>query len=77
MRISTDEEDSGYKPDYWRYRVHLDGQELRRCITADTQRGEVLVYDKRDYGKKNPRTKLLKGKVQIFSMPGWVNLEDE
>lgn len=50
MRISCDETDSGFKT--WlahgggnaKWRVTLNGVELRSCITADEELGEVLVF---------------------------------
>lgn len=44
-RISCDMDDPDYLPANLssRYKVYLDGEEVRYCVTADETRGEVVV----------------------------------
>lgn len=44
MRLSADINDPGYGPSYASAKVFLDDVELHDCVTADEERGEVLVY---------------------------------
>jgi hypothetical protein len=50
MRVSVIEGDRGYDPTAAAsWRVFLDGKQLRNCVTADEELGEVLceVWDER------------------------------
>lgn len=44
MRITVLDDDSGQKidPSRERYRVLLDGEEVKHCFTADDEEGEVI-----------------------------------
>lgn len=80
MRISTDERDSGHRAFLswgnarFRFRVLLDGEDLKGCITADEELGEALVVE-RDAGggliRDGDRLKTAwhRGRVEIV-LPG-------
>lgn len=44
MRLSVDAEDPGYSPAARGATVFLDGVMVRDCVTADDERGEVIVF---------------------------------
>lgn len=46
MRISVDSNDPGFIRGHRRYKVYLNGEEQRYCITADEEKGEVIVHIK-------------------------------
>jgi hypothetical protein len=50
MRVSTNKNDVGYLPDSRDYQVTLDGMVLKDCITADEERGTVLMCLRTDTG---------------------------
>ena len=45
MRVSADPEDRDYSPIADRLQVRLNGVPVPTCISADEERGEVLMYD--------------------------------
>ncbi len=53
MRVSVDKDDPGYKnfPTHRLCKVYLDGAELKNCITADEEEGEVLCYVEDENGE--------------------------
>lgn len=80
MRISTDERDRGWaKLQEWGghccgARIYLDSVEMKLCVTADEELGEVLVFAEDDAGKPvmdgdDYRREWRRGKVVIV-MPG-------
>lgn len=76
MRISCDERDSGY-PTYIAHgerarkaRVLLNGDDVKFCITADEELGEILVYSTDKDGRfvtqgDEAKTEWRRGRVQI------------
>lgn len=44
MRITVLDDDPGRKinPGHERYRVSLDGEEVKHCFTADDEKGEIV-----------------------------------
>lgn len=51
VRVSVREGDPGYDPDSHRYRVYVDGVEVRDCFTADERTGEAWCYVRGADGK--------------------------
>ena len=51
MRISADECDRGFHPNYMRAKVFLDGEELHYCVTADEEERIAIVYVVDEVGK--------------------------
>lgn len=70
MRISIIESDPGYVADGMFYRVELNGSALQGCVTADEERGEVLVWDMEWVRLGEPRTKRLAGVVRVVRDEG-------
>jgi hypothetical protein len=61
MRKSVLHNDPGYDPDAFSYQVYLDGKRLDKCVTADEEKGEAVVWLSDDnYGLKT-----LSGKVEL------------
>lgn len=52
MRVSVDKNDPGYVSDPWRYSVFFNGEKLNDCITADADKGEVIVIKRDETGEK-------------------------
>ena len=50
MRISVDPADPGYVQGSSIYQVYLDGRQLKDCVTADEERGNLICY-KHENGK--------------------------
>ena len=75
MRISVVEEDPGYHPMAWICVPYLNGKEIKRCFTADEEKGEVHCYEENENGyvfadKDNPgclKTIVLYGDVKIVT----------
>lgn len=44
VRISAFENDAGYVPDFWSYRVFLNDQPLSGCFAADEKTGVAWVH---------------------------------
>ena len=77
MRVSVDVNDPGFAAfkrlgGFGRIKVLLNGQALRRCITADSKTGWATVYEEDDQGrpifnsKRNAaRRKRVRGKIEI------------
>lgn len=51
MRISIRKDDPGYHPMAYKCEAYLDGVKLRRCFTADEEKGEVYCYEEDENGK--------------------------
>lgn len=77
MRISVDPRDSGHRTFLaWggfdaRFRVLLDGQEVKHCTAADEEMGEVLAAVLTEDGKLQPlgdeiMTAWRRGRVEII-----------
>lgn len=73
MRVSADIDDPDFSLAAVWLQVYLDGQQLGACITADSDRGEVLCYelDERGRIRFDPDTKRAivahrTGKVEIY-----------
>lgn len=43
MRVSVKKDDPGYTKDAYKYKVFLDGVEIKHCFTADEERGKAFV----------------------------------
>lgn len=74
MRISADENDKGYTPDYVNYDVYLDGVKLKWCITADDHLQAVILNSTEDNGDLVVlngvlQTEIKRGKVEIIRRP--------
>lgn len=77
MRISVNKEDEGYRKDAHAYLPFLNGEKVEDCMTADEERGYVLVYirDEEDHLCMNRitnriKTKRLSGTVMIVPPAG-------
>jgi hypothetical protein len=73
MRLSMDKDDPGYDPGYDPARgihakVLLDGVEVKNCLTADEEKGEVVVLrlDLQPGGEASPPRETRRGKVRII-----------
>jgi hypothetical protein len=44
MRLSVNQDDRGYGPEAFYAKVFLDGIELKNCVTADEELGEVVLF---------------------------------
>lgn len=71
MRLSAVRADPGYREDYDRFTVRLDGVPVHHCIVADEDEGFVTVIAQDDYGnflatETGYRTKTLRGQVLIL-----------
>ena len=77
MRISSDHRDSGHRT-YLAWggptsgaRVLLNGEEVKHCVTADEELGEVLVWLTDEAGKiivegDEVRSEWRRGKVEVI-----------
>lgn len=63
MRLTVLDDDPGINVRPRRYKVLLDGVEVKRCLTADDERGEVIAGVRDEYGGMRRQT--LYGKVVI------------
>jgi hypothetical protein len=61
MRISADKADPGYRYEAtgWRYHATINGKPVKRCITADSDKGYVIKLALGPGGKY-----MIKGKVR-------------
>ena len=73
MRKSVLKNDSGFDPDCSGIKVFLQNKEVKHCITADEELGEVLVYKLNsknelyvEFGTDYVATEILKGNVRIL-----------
>lgn len=66
MRISVDATDAGFMPDanLFDIRILLDGIEVKNCLTADSDKGEILVFTGSS-ANGSWLTEWRKGKVEI------------
>lgn len=64
MRISILKNDPDFTKKGFMYTVKLNGKHLDNCVTADDEKGEVLVRNKTSKFGSNLRT--IKGKVEII-----------
>jgi len=64
MRISTDPHDAGYRVDWFRFAVFLDGVYQPRCVTADEERGLITIAAEGTIGQR-PMLFDLTGTVEI------------
>lgn len=62
IRISADPSDKGYRCDFWRFAVFLDGQPVELVQMADEETGEIRL-------KIAGETIILKGQVEIKKLP--------
>jgi hypothetical protein len=70
MRASVRKDDSSYNPQHTKLEVYLDGEPVRGCITADEEKGEIVVYAKDGKGhyvmeSEKLKTETRTGKVEI------------
>ncbi len=72
MRISLDPQDPAFNPAIGKWcKVWLNGEELKYCVTADEERGEVYVMARDEDGKPElsmiggPLREYLRGEVRI------------
>jgi len=72
MRISAESGDPGYSPMYLHARVWFNGVERKDVVTADEEKGMVVVYVRHDngelrldHGARAMMTEILFGKVVI------------
>lgn len=68
IRISTDRADPGYRADWFRFRVFLDGAPLPRCVTADEEAGYALIAAEGTLGQR-PLLMALHGAVTVIAGP--------
>ena len=69
MRVSVNDSTI----DFWNYKALLDGVEVKNCVSADEELGEVVCYKTDKTGKfylsengETPDRETLKGKVEII-----------
>lgn len=70
MKISADPKNPAYSPISLNAKVFLYGVELKNCVTADDEAGEVVCYRMIDghliiSADGNPETEILRGRVEI------------
>ena len=70
MRMSVRQDDPGYSLEAHRCSAYLDGEKVEYCITADEEKGLVVVLDADENGKikivnDHLVDKFLYGKVEI------------
>lgn len=67
MRISVQENDSGYSPHAHRCSVYLDGKRVEKCFTADEELGVCYCHDIEAFvpGTDEIPVKELRGEVEI------------
>lgn len=81
MRVSVDKADPGYRVDAYQFQAFLDGQEIStRCVTADEDVGEVVVFVLDEQGNLQVNEQrdavvkeTLRGKVEIRRREGSIN----
>jgi len=71
MRISIDKNDIGYDIKGFDTEISFNGKKLNYCITADEEKGTVLVFCEDAHGKPiiengELKTEILHGKVEIL-----------
>lgn len=73
MRVTVLDDDPGERiiPGRERITVHLDGEEVKRCQTADDVKGEVVDVMRDDKG----RILVVNGEVQRRTRYGQVRIE--
>ncbi|NIY47282.1 hypothetical protein [Cedecea colo] len=72
MRLTVLDDDPGIKINPGqRIKVYLDGSEVKRCLTADDEKGEVVVIARRQNGQPIIKS----GELQHTTMHGIVRIE--
>ena len=67
MRLSVDPKDPGYHPEAFTATVYLDGEKVKKAITADEELGQCLclVEPLEKMPDGSPKTHILYGTVSI------------
>ncbi|KAB8307597.1 hypothetical protein EH227_16540 [Rouxiella chamberiensis] len=74
MRLTVLDDDPGIKthPDN-RIKVYLDGAEVQRCVTADDEKGEVVILA----ADENGFMLAVNGEVKYQTLHGIVRIEHQ
>lgn len=72
MRISVRKDDPGYHQFAYRCKVHLNGEPIEGCFTADEEAGEAHIHKRDKEGKYiivggRVAEEIIKGEVSIIA----------